>query len=92
MTLLQNNTPGTLIHDKIILKAGEILDVPKKVADMWLNIKGIVEYVDPKEAKEAIAKATDAYKALKAEYDKLKTAYDKLKAELAKVKKNTKSK
>lgn len=90
MTLLQNNTQGTLIHDKIVFKAGEILEIPKKVADMWLNIKGIVEYVDPKEAKEAIAKATDAYKALKAEFDKLKEANEKLKAELAKVKKTSK--
>ena len=84
--LLQNNTKTTFMHDDIVFKAGEILDVPKKVAELWLKAKGVVEYVDPKEAKEAAAKAADAYKALKAEFDKLKEAHDKLKAELAKLK------
>lgn len=90
MTLLQNNTKGILKHGNFVLKAGEVLEVPKKIADIWLLIKDVVEYVDPKEAKEAIAKATDAYKALKAEFDKLKEANEKLKAELAKVKKTSK--
>jgi predicted nucleic acid-binding Zn-ribbon protein len=90
MALLQNNTKGTIRHGNFIIKAGEVLEVPKKVAEIWLKIKGIVEYVDPKEAKEAIAKATDAYKALKAEFDKLKEAHDKLKAELATLKKSNK--
>jgi hypothetical protein len=88
MTVVQNNTKGTFRHGDFILKAGQILEVPKKVADIWLTVKGIVEYVDPKEAKEAIAKATDAYKALKAEFDKLKVAHDKIKAELDKAKKS----
>ena len=91
MTVLQNNTQTTYRHGEFILKAGEVLEVPAKIAKIWLTVKGIVEYVDPKEAKEAAAKAADAYKALKAEYDKLKTALDKAKAEIAALKK-TKSK
>lgn len=87
MTVLQNNTKGTFKHGDLILKAGQVLEVPKKIADIWLKVKGIVEYVDPKEAKEAMAKATEAYKALKAEFDKLKEAHDKIKAELEKIKK-----
>lgn len=94
MTLLQNNTKTTFMHDGIIFKAGEILEVPKKIAEIWLKAQGVVEYVDPKEAKEAAAKAADAYKALKAEFDKLKEVHEKLKAELAKLKaaKTTKAK
>lgn len=90
--LLQNNTKTTFMHDDIVFKAGEILEVPKKVAELWLKAQGIVEYVDPKEVKEAAAKAADAYKALKAEFDKLKEAHEKLKAELAKLKENKPSK
>ena len=84
MTVIQNNTQGTFKHGEWIIKPGDILDVPKKIADIWLTVKGIVEYVDPKEAKEAIDKAAEAYKALKKEYDKLKTAYNKLKAKKTK--------
>ena len=87
MTVIQNNTQGTFKHGEWIIKPGDILDVPKKIADIWLTVKGIVEYVDPKEAKEAkeaIDKAAEAYKALKKEYDKLKTAYEKLKAKKTK--------
>lgn len=87
MTILQNNTQGTYRHGDIVFKPGDILDVPKKVAEFWLTVKGIVEYVDPKEAKEAIEKAADAYKALKKEYDKLKAAYDKIKTVSSKNKK-----
>lgn len=87
MAVLQNNTQTTYRHGDIILKAGEIMEIPAKVAKIWLTVKGIVEYVDPKEAKEAAAKAADAYKALKAEYDKVKTALDKAKAEIAALKK-----
>ena len=90
--LLQNNTKTTFMHDDIVFKAGEILEVPKKIAEMWLKAKGVVEYVDPKAAKEAAIKAADAYKALKAEFDKLKEAHDKLKAELAKLKASKTSK
>lgn len=87
MTVLQNNTKGTFKHGDFIIKAGEILEVPKKIAEVWLKVKGIVEYVDPKEAKEAAAKAADAYKALKAECEKLKEALAKAKEEIAELKK-----
>lgn len=90
MTVLQNNTQTTYKHGDFILKAGEILEVPAKIAKIWLTVKGIVEYVDPKEAKEAAEKAADAYKALKAEYDKVVAAYNKAKSELAKLKKSKK--
>lgn len=90
--LLQNNTKTTFMHENIVFKAGEIKEIPKKIAELWLKAKGVVEYVDPKEVREAAAKAADAYKALKAEFDKLQEAYNALKKELAKLKENKTSK
>ena len=90
--LLQNNTKTTFMHQNIIFRAVEVKEIPQKIAELWIKAKGIVEYVDPKAAKEAAIKAADAYKALQAEFDKLKEAHDKLKTELVKLKENKTSK
>lgn len=59
MTVLQNNTKGMLIHKDVRFSAGEIKDIPADIAQIWLKIDGIVEYVDPgkNRVKEAAAQA-----------------------------------
>lgn len=86
MTVLQNNTNCTYKHGDIILKAGEVLDVPKKVAAIWLKVKDIVEYVDPAKAKAAAEKAADEYKALEEKYNALQADYNKAVKEIEKLK------
>lgn len=51
MITLQNNTNGTYIHGEYVLKPSGVVEIPDKIANIWLKIDGIVEYKDPQEAK-----------------------------------------
>lgn len=62
----------TLAHD-------EAKEIPQEVANVWLKIDGVTEYVAPADLKEAEAKA-------KAEKEALEKENKALKAELAKLK------
>lgn len=62
---LKNNSKNAMMHkygkDYLILEVGQVLDVPKAVADIWLKYKGIEVYITPedmeKEKQKAIAEA-----------------------------------
>lgn len=72
MIKLQNNGRATLVHGEYKLAPQEILEVPEKVAKIWLHIEGVVEYVAPID--------------LKAQKEAYEAEIAQLKAELAKAK------
>lgn len=76
---LINNSENGLMHkigEKVyFLAKGAVLDVPKDVANIWLKIKNIKEYVEPKD----LEKAKDEAAALKEELKKLKSDIAKAK-------------
>lgn len=74
MYTLQNNSKLTLTHDNYILAPGKILSLPDNIAKIWLKIDGIIEYKDPKEAKQEKAKLETENKKLKDELAKLKNS------------------
>lgn len=90
MTTLQNTTKTTYEHGEYKLAPGAIMDVPEKIANIWLNIAGVIEYVNPAEAKAKEAKAADEIAKLEKENETLRAELEKLKAE-AKAKDGTKT-
>ena len=88
---LINNSENGLMHkigEKVyFLASGAVLDVPKDVANIWLKIKNIKEYIEPKD----LEKAKDEAAALKEEIKKLKSDIAKTKETKTKAK-STKSK
>lgn len=91
--LLKNNTNRKYVHswlDKnaklqmIILGPNKILDVSEDVADSWLKIPGIIEYIEPKKAKEL----EDENAKLKAELEELKKQPKETKAKAKSKSKN----
>lgn len=76
---LINNSENGLMHtigsNIYFLAKGAIADIPKDVANIWLKIKGIKEYIEPKD----LEKAKEEAEALKAELKKLKTDIKKVK-------------
>lgn len=72
MIKLQNNGRATLVHGEYRLAPQEILEIPEKVAKIWLHIEGVVEYVAPID--------------LKAQKEVYEAEIAQLKAELAKAK------
>lgn len=67
---LVNNSKNALSHDNYILKVGEMLEVPQNVADCWIKIEGVKEFIAPQDI-EAI-KAQAVKEALEAEKVKAK--------------------
>lgn len=94
---LENKSERTLQHhyyDKenklqlVNLLPNQNADIPDDVARIWLNIKGVVEYKDPAEAKAEKKALEDENAKLKAEIEKLKKAAStEVKAVAKKVKK-----
>lgn len=76
---LINNSENNLMHkigEKVyFLAKGAVLDVPKDVANIWLKIKNIKEYIEPKD----LEKVKDEAAALKEELKKLKSDIAKAK-------------
>ena len=76
---LINNSENGLMHtigsNIYFLAKGAIVDIPKDVANIWLKIKGIKEYIEPKD----LEKAKEEAEALKAEVKKLKADIKKVK-------------
>lgn len=70
----------TLAHD-------EAKEIPQEVAEVWLKIDGVTEYVAPADLKEAEAKAKAEKEALEKENEALKAELAKLKEAKAKVSK-----
>ena len=75
---LENTTKSTLIHEDIVLNAGEVKDIPQNIAKIWLKINGVKQYVNPVEVEkkehQAAAKLQEAEKKiaeLEKEIDKL---------------------
>lgn len=83
MTVLQNNTKGMLIHQGIKFAAGAIQDIPAEIAKIWLNIDGVVEYVDPEKNKVKEAQAQAKIEKLEAENKELKERVKKLEGIIA---------
>ena len=73
---IQNNTKTTYTHNDLkLLPDGAITEVTdEKVANIWLKIDGVVEYVEPEDVKATI-------KALNEEIEKLKKENAALKEE-----------
>lgn len=76
---LINNSENGLMHtigsNIYFLAKGAIAEIPKDVANIWLKIKGIKKYIEPKD----LEKAKEEAKALKTELKKLKTDIKKAK-------------
>ena len=64
----------------IDLKPEMVVEVDDKLAKKWLKINGIVEFVDPSEAKKEEEKLKAEIEQLKAENTKLKTTKKTTKA------------
>ena len=71
---IQNNTKTTYTHEDLkLLPDGAITEVnDEKVANIWLKIDGIVEYVEPKDVKQQIKELEDIIKELREENNELK--------------------
>lgn len=80
MKLINNSENGlmhTLGSNVYFLAKGAIAEIPKDVANIWLKIKGIKEYIEPKDltkAKEETEALKEEVKKLKADIAKAKTA------------------
>ena len=57
----------------INLKPGEAIEVDDAIAEKWLKINGIEEFIEPADAKKIEAKLNAEIEKLKAENTKLKT-------------------
>lgn len=67
------------------LKPKTDIEVPDKIAKLWLKTGEVIEYVKPEEAKAAQAKLEEENAKLKAELEKLKKAQpEEAKAKTAK--------
>lgn len=71
MTKLVNNSGYTLTHGDINFIPGEIKEIPAEIASIWLKIKGVKEYADPKEVKAEKETLLNEIDKLKAENQKL---------------------
>lgn len=71
---LQNNTQTTYTHGEFkLLPNGAITEIKdEKVANIWLKIDGIVEYVAPEDAKKEVEALNAEIAKLKAEIKALK--------------------
>lgn len=76
---LINETRCTLVHEDVTFAPGEVKEIDKKIANIWLKIDGVKEYADPQEVKAAQEAAEKEIEALKAEIAKLKAAKSKTK-------------
>ncbi len=70
--LLENRGTRAFQHGEYILLPNMHIDVPDKIAKIWLNYKEIIEYADPTEVKKAQEKLESENKKLKEELTKLK--------------------
>ena len=52
-----NNSKLNLSHGKFYLEKGKTLNVPKEVADIWLKIDGVTEFIAPEDIEAEKAKA-----------------------------------
>lgn len=52
-----NNSKLNLSHGKFYLETGKTLNVPKEVADIWLKIDGVTEFIAPEDIEAEKAKA-----------------------------------
>lgn len=86
---LINNSENSLMHTLgstvYFLAQGGIAEIPKDVANIWLKIKGIKEYIEPKD----LTKAKEEAEALKEEVKKLKADIAKAKSKAKKTTKKT---
>lgn len=64
----------------INLEPNKTVEVDEKLAEKWLKIDGVEEYIDPEKAKKEEAKLKAEIEQLKAENDKLKTPKAKAKS------------
>ena len=78
--LLKNNSKRNYIHSQLdseykllvlTLKPGEVKEVPDNIAKSWLKSGEVVEYVDPKKAKEEQEKIKKENEALKKQIEEL---------------------
>lgn len=76
---LINNSENGLMHSlagkMYFLAKGATADIPQDIAKIWLRIKGIKEYIEPKDLEKA-----------KVEAEALKEEVKKLKEDIAKAK------
>lgn len=54
---LLNNSKCALSHGEYRLPIGGILDVPEKIAKIWLTYDGVIQHVTEEDIKEATEKA-----------------------------------
>jgi hypothetical protein len=49
---LQNISGRTYMHHDVILKAGEIADIPPFIAEIWLQSEDVIKFSDPVDAEK----------------------------------------
>lgn len=89
MIKLHNNTRTTFIHNEYKLGPKGVLDVPNDVAKIWMQTKGVIEYVAPADAKAEKAKYEAEIEKLKEQLKEQTALNKKLQAELETFKKAT---
>ena len=72
--------------------AGGVADVPDEVAQVWLKIPGVVQYVAPEDLKKVEEEAKAKQAALEKENEALKAKLAELEAKEEKAEKETKPK
>ena len=91
--ILENKSERTFQHSyidknkKLVtlnLKPNTHMEIPNKVAEIWLKTGEVVEYVDPAEAKKAAEEAEKIQAELEKENADLKAYIKKLEAEAKK--------
>lgn len=85
---LINNGTNPLAHGVHKLPKGGVAEIPDDIAEDWLKINGVKQYVSPADleiaAKKAKAEADAKVKAIEDENEKLKAELEILKAKMAK--------
>lgn len=54
---LLNNSKCALSHGEFKLPIGAVLDVPEKIAKIWLGYKGVIQHMTDDDIKAATEKA-----------------------------------
>lgn len=72
------------------LACDEVKEIPQEVANVWMKINGVEEYVAPADLKKAEEKAKAEKEALEKENAELKAELEKLKKAEEKAKAKTK--
>lgn len=90
--LQEKDEKGYLKDTTYTVAAGGVVDVPDKVAQVWLKIPGVVRYVAPEDLKKVEEEAKAKQAALEKENEALKAKLAALEAKEEKAEEKAKAK